>query len=104
MVFCAAALSLVLLFDQFSVLVFAFLLFGGSYVVWSLMSAVVGPLAPEDCSARWISVPQTLGMFSSIIAPYVGGVLYAASRAYPFMVAVVAVLVLALIALTKILE
>jgi DHA1 family multidrug resistance protein-like MFS transporter len=104
MFFCAAALALFLLFDQFSVLVIAFLLFGGSYVMWSLMSAVVGPLAPEDCSARWISVPQTLGMFSSIIAPYVGGVLYAASRAYPFMVAVVAVLVLALIALTKILE
>jgi MFS family permease len=98
MLFCAVALTLVLMFNQLSVLIFAFLLFGGSYIMWSLMSAVVGPLAPEDCGARWISVPQTLSMFSSIIAPYVGGVLYASSKASPFILAIVATSILALVA------
>jgi MFS family permease len=104
MIFCAAALALMLSFSRFPILVVAFFLYGGSYTMWSLMSAVVGPLAPEACSARWISVPQTVSMFSSIIAPYVGGVLYASSKASPFMLAIVAASTLALAASTRILE
>ncbi len=100
MIFCCAALILLLLFGSFPVLIITFLLFGSSYLTWSLLSAIVGPLAPEACSARWISVPQTVSMFSSIIAPYVAGVLYAASPFYPFMIALVATAILALVTLT----
>jgi DHA1 family multidrug resistance protein-like MFS transporter len=104
MIFCCGALSLLLLFSSYPVLAVAFFLFGGSYLTWSLLSATVGPLAPEACSARWISVPQTVSMFSSIIAPYVAGMLYAASPSYPFLVALVAAAVLAAVTLTRVFE
>jgi hypothetical protein len=43
-------------------------------------------------------------MFSSFIAPYVGGILYDASPHYPFLVAIVATPFLALSASTKLFE
>jgi len=104
MIFSAAALGLILSFSQLLILVGAFILYGGSFLMWSLMGAVVGPLAPKDRSARWISVPQTVSMFSSIVAPYVGGVLYASSKTYPFIVAVAATATIALVASTGILD
>jgi len=81
--------------------VITFFIAGGSYVTWSLMSAVIGPLAPESIRARWISIPQTVSMFTSVIAPYIGGVLYDASPYYPFLIATVATLFLALLAFTR---
>lgn len=101
MIFCCVALVILSLFGSFSVLIVAFFLLGGSYVGWSLLSAIVGPLAPEACRARWISVPQTVSMFSSILAPYVGGVLYAYSPWYPFIIAIVATASLALVATAR---
>jgi MFS family permease len=98
MIFCFVALILLLTFGAFSILIITFFFFGGSYLTWSLLSAIIGPLAPDACSARWVSVPQTVSMFSSIIAPYVAGVLYAASPSYPFMLALVATAILALVA------
>lgn len=96
-----ASLTLLILSNHFVVLLATFFLVGGSYVAWSLMSAVVGPLAPESVRARWVSVPQMISMFSSFIAPYLGGILFAASPYYPLIVAIVASGFLALLVATK---
>jgi len=61
----------------------------GSYTTWSLMGAIIGPIAPESIRARWVSLPQAITVFSSFIAPYVGGVLYSISPSYPFIVGTV---------------
>ena len=92
------SMILLLASGNFSVLVVSFILIGGSYMTWSLMNAIVGPLAPEACRARWIAVPQVISMFASFLAPYVGGFLYAFSPQYPFMVAVVVMPILAVLA------
>jgi len=100
---CSLSLILLLLFGYFQILLVTFFLAGGSYTTWSLMSAIIGPLAPESVRARWVAIPQTISMFSSFIAPYIGGVLYDASLYYPFIVAMVTTLFLAL-ATTALLE
>lgn len=104
MILCSLSLVPLLLFANFYILIAAFFIAGGSYITWSLMSAIVGPLAPESCRARWVSIPQTVSMFSSIVAPYVGGFLYDVSPYYPFMVGIVAALVFALLASTRLLD
>jgi len=104
MILCCVSLILLVLSGNFLILIPTFFLTGGSYITWSLMSAIIGPLAPESIRARWVSIPQTVSMFSSFIAPYVGGVLYEASPYYPFLVAMVATPALALLALTKFFE
>lgn len=89
---------LLLLSGSFAILAVSFILIGGSYLTWSLMSAIAGPMAPESCRARWVAVPQTVSMFVSFIAPYLGGLLYAFSPQYPFIVAAAVMLVMALLA------
>lgn len=89
---------LLLLSGSFAILAVSFLLIGGSYLTWSLMSAIAGPMAPESCRARWVAVPQTVSMFVSFIAPYLGGLLYAFSPDYPFVVAAAVMPVMALLA------
>jgi len=101
MALCSLHLILLLLFRNFYSLLFVFFLAGGSYTAWSLMSAIIGPMAPEQIRARWVSIPQTVGMFSSIVAPYVGGVLFAASPIYPFLVAIPVTLIIALLVFTR---
>jgi len=100
MILCSLSLVLLLLFGDFRILIVTFFLTGGSYLTWSLMGAIVGPLAPESIRARWVSVPQTVSMFSSVIAPYIGGVLYDASPHYPFLAATAITLFIALLAFT----
>jgi MFS family permease len=104
MILCSLSLILFLLFGNFHILVIACFLAGVSYIAWSLMSAIIGPNAPESIRALWISVPQTISMFSSFIAPYIGGVLYGASPYYPFIIAIGATFFLALSAFTKVFE
>jgi len=104
MMLCSLYLILFLSFRSFYALIFVSFLAGASYTIWSLMGAIIGPLAPERIRARWISIPQTVAMFTSIIAPYVGGVLFAASPSYPFYAAIVATLIIALLVLTKFLS
>lgn len=104
MILCCTSLILLMLFGNFQILIITFFITGGSYVTWSLMGAIIGPLAPESIRARWVSIPQTLSMFSSFIAPYIGGILYDVSPHYPFLVAIVATLFLALLASTKLFE
>ena len=97
---CSLSLALLLLFGNLEILTITFFLTGGSYLTWSLLGAVVGPLAPESIRARWVSVPQTVTMFASFVAPYLGGVLYGISTYYPFTAAIIVALVLALVAFT----
>ena len=97
LIFCAAAMVLMLWSGNFGILVVSFVFNGGSYITWSMLSAIVGPTAPESCRARWIAVPQTLCMFASFAAPYVGGFLYAASPQYPFICVIVAMPIFALL-------
>jgi len=94
---CSYSLTLLLLFSDFYILIASFFLAGGSYLTWSLMSAIIGPLAPESIRARWISIPQTISMFSSFVAPYVGGVLYGTSPYYPFIIAIESTSILAVL-------
>jgi DHA1 family multidrug resistance protein-like MFS transporter len=103
LIFGAAAMVLMLGTGNFGILVVSFVFYGGSYITWSMLSVIVGPAAPESCRARWIAVPQTLCMFASFAAPYVGGFLYAASTQYPFIVAIVALPIFALLSV-KILQ
>ncbi len=101
MVSCSLSLAIMLLTGNLYILATAFFLAGASYITWSLMSAIIGPLAPESIRARWISIPQTISMFASILAPYIGGLLYASSPHIPFVIAILATAVLALLASLK---
>ena len=101
---CSLSTLLIVLSGNFLALLAAFFVAGGSYLTWSLMGAIIGPLAPESIRARWISVPQTVCMFSSFIAPYIGGVLYDISPFYPLYFAIVATLVIGIVAFTGFLD
>jgi len=101
---CSLSLILLLLFGNFQILIISFFLAGASYSMWPLMSAIIGPLAPESIRARWVSIPQTVSMLSSFIAPYIGGILYDGSPYYPLMLAMVITLFLALLAFTRLFE
>jgi MFS family permease len=104
MILCCSSLVLLTMSGNFPILIITFFIAGGAYVNWSLMGAIVSPLAPESIRARWVSIPQTVSMFSSFIAPYIGGVLYHASHYYPFIIAMMITPFLALLASTKLLE
>jgi len=98
------SLALLMMFRDFRILMIAVFLAGSSYTLWSLMNAIIGPQAPESIRTRWISVPQSVSMFSSFIAPYVGGVLYDTSPYHPFIVAIALMLLLACLISTRMLE
>jgi MFS family permease len=104
MFLCSLSLVLLLLSGNFYILAIASFLAGASYLIWSLMNAIIGPLAPEFIRARWISIPQTVSMFSSFSAPYVGGVLYDVSPYSPFLFAISASFFLAAVVAYKMLE
>ena len=97
----AGSLVLFLLFGDFRVLLATQLLVGASYLSWPLMSAIIAPYAPEAARALWVAIPLTVGMFTSIVAPYVGGVLYEVSPFYPFILGIALTLFLAFLALAK---
>jgi DHA1 family multidrug resistance protein-like MFS transporter len=101
MVSCGISLTIMLVMSNLYALTAAFFLAGASYITWSLMSAIIGPQAPESIRAKWISIPQTVSMFASIIAPYIGGIIYEISIHYPFVIAIGASLALALTASYK---
>ena len=98
MLACSISLTIMLVTGNLYALTAAFFLAGASYITWSLMSAIIGPQAPEPIRAKWISIPQTISMFASIIAPYVGGVLYSISLDFPFVISISATAALALFA------
>jgi len=101
MALCSFSLAVMLLTSNLYILTFAFFLMGASYITWSLMSAIIGPMAPEHIRAKWISIPQTVSMLASILAPYVGGVLYSVEPNMLFIAAVAMTSALAVIALNQ---
>jgi MFS family permease len=101
MLACSISLTIMLVTGNLYILTAAFFLAGASYITWSLMSAIIGPQAPEPIRAKWISIPQTISMFASIIAPYIGGIIYEISIYYPFIIAIGTSLALALTASYK---
>jgi DHA1 family multidrug resistance protein-like MFS transporter len=104
LILSAAAMILMMSTGNFGILAVSSAFYGGSYIIWSMLSAVVGPTAPESSRARWIAVPQTFSMFASFAAPYVGGLLYSASTRYPFIIATIALLILAFLSIRIIKE
>lgn len=98
---CSLSLAIMSVTGNFPLLALAFFLTGASYTVWSLMSAVIGPMAPESIRARWVSIPQTTSMFASILAPYLGGVLYDMAPNLLFTSAIVMTAFLAAVALIQ---
>jgi MFS family permease len=95
------ALVLFLLLGDFQVLLVTQVLMGASYLAWPLMSAIIGPLAPERARALWVAIPLAVGMFTSILAPYLGGVLYVISPYYPFILGIALTVFLAVLASAK---
>jgi len=90
-----------MLFKDFQILLVTQLFLGASYLAWPLMSAIIGPLAPERARALWVATPLAVGMLSSIVAPYLGGFLYEISFFYPFILGIALTLFLAGVALVK---
>lgn len=100
---CVSIVTLVSFHNFFTLSVACFLL-GASFTTWSLVGAVVGAFAPETLRARWISFPLSASMLAAFLAPYLGGLLYEAWPYNPFLVFIVATLLLSVLALARIFE
>ncbi len=98
MVLVAFALGIFVSVNNFSLLVLSSFFRGASFPMWAFIGATVGAIAPMPSRARWISVVQTTAQVTSILAPYAGGVLYAASPQMPFVITIAACLIIASIA------
>jgi len=72
-------------------------LMGASYTLWSLVGAIVGPLAPPTARGRWISVSHTAATSAAFASSLVGGILYETSPFTPFVIFIVAAVLLALL-------
>jgi MFS family permease len=94
-----ASIGLLVSFREFAILALSSYLMGASYVVWSLMGALIGSLAPEKSRGRWMSVAQTAALLAAFPAPYIGGVLYETSSYNPFIIAMTITPILTIIAL-----
>ena len=101
MLLVAISLGIFVSTGNFFVLILASFLRGASFPTWALIGATVGPIVPSASRARWISVVQTTAQVTSILAPYVGGVLYVASPQTPFLLTIVAALIISFLAQTK---
>jgi len=96
-----SSLFLLVLFGNFLILLLTHFLIGASYLSWTLTGAIIGPRAPESARAFSVAVPLAIGMLGSILAPYLGGILYELSPYYPFYLGICATILLAIFALTK---
>jgi len=101
LLFGGFSFGLFICFNSFFVLACASFLSGASYMVWSLMGASVGSIAPEASRGRWISLAQLSATLSATVAPYIGGVLYERSPPMPFYVVIAVLPLLSLLALAK---
>jgi MFS family permease len=93
--------GLFLCFNNVFALGIASFLNGASYMLWSLMGASVGSIAPETSRGRWISLAQMSATLAATAAPYIGGVLYEGSRYLPFYIVIAALPLLCLLPLMK---
>ena len=101
MILCCVSMVILVSFNNFPTLILASFLLGSSYSAWSVVSALFGSIAPEASRGRWMSLQQTAGMGAAFFAPYFGGMLYEAWPYNPFIVAIVATPLLAVLALTS---
>jgi MFS family permease len=104
MISCSVSAIILVLFNNFLALSLAAFLMGASYTTWSLIGAVMAPIAPEASRARWISIPLSASMFAAFLAPYLGGLLYESSHYSPFLIFIVATVLLSVLALTKLFD
>jgi MFS family permease len=104
MILCSVSAIILVSFNNFFALSLASFLMGASYTTWSMIGAVMTPIAPEASRARWISVPLSASMFAAFLAPYLGGLLYEASPYNPFLVFIAATALLSVLALSGLLE
>jgi MFS family permease len=82
-----------------AILMFLAFIYGGSAVTASLVTSLVGTIAPEARRGLWLSIPQSLGLVAGFAAPYLGGFLYTFSPYYVFIVSVSAIPFLLIFAL-----
>ena len=101
LMFVGFSLFLLVLFGNFVILLFTHFLIGASFLSWSLTGAIIGPRAPESARAFSVAVPLMIGMFGSVLAPYLGGLLYELSPYYPFYLGICATIFLTVLALAK---
>ncbi len=100
-IFCCISTIILISFNNLPTLALASFMMGPSYVIWSLMGAVTGSIAPEASRARWISVPLTAAMIGAFFAPYLGGLMYESWAYGPFIFSIIITPTLAVLALTK---
>jgi len=100
-IFCCVSTIILISFNNFPTLGLASFLMGPSYVIWSLIGAVTGSMAPEASRARWMSVPETAAMIGAFFAPYLGGVMYQSWAYGPFIFSIIITPILSVLALTK---
>jgi MFS family permease len=101
--YLVATVALILTKDFSLLLLIAFIL-GGSLMIGSIISSIIGSLSPETGRGRWMATPQTASMLAAFVAPYVGGFLYEESPFYPFIVSVVSMPFLVVLSLAKYLQ
>lgn len=101
MICVAFALTIFVSVNNIPLLIVASFIRGASFPMWALIGATVGLIVPSASRARWISVVQTMTQVVSILAPYVGGFLYARSPQTPFLIVIIAALVLSFLAQVK---
>ena len=104
MALVALSLGIFVSSSNFALLMVASFLRGASFPMWAFIGATVGSIAPSASRARWISLVQTTAQSASIMAPYVGGVLYSSSATMPFLVSIIASLTLAFLAPLRLLK
>ncbi len=100
----ACSMIPILLIRETSALMLAAFLFSSSLVIGSLVSSYVGTIAPASRRGFWVSIPQTMSLMASVLAPFVGGYLYTQSPYYALVASVIPMPLLALIAITKLKE
>jgi len=95
------ATLILLLTGDFAALLLSAFLMGASYTLWSLVGAIVGPLAPPTTRGRWISVSHTAATSAAFAASLAGGILYETSPSTPFLIFIVTAVMLALLGLVS---
>jgi len=96
----AASMIPLLVTSETTALMLAAFLFSSSLVIGSLVSSYVGTIAPSDRRGLWVSIPATMSLVASVLAPFVGGFLYTQSPYYALAASVIPIPLLALIAVT----
>jgi MFS family permease len=91
----------VLIIRDRSLLMVVAIFYGGAGVTMTLVSSAIGTIAPEARRGLWVSIPQSLSLLASFIAPYLAGFLYTISPYYPPIISLTAAPFLALYALLK---